>query len=186
MVSTADTTRMLLAAQDGDGDATSRLMEVLYSDLHRVAERLQRGERVDHTLQPTALVHEAFLRLIDQSRVAWQGRAHFLSLAARMMRRILVDHARGKRAAKRDAGAARISLDTAALLPQRRATDVLALDAALADLAALSPRQGQCVEMVYFGGMSVAEVSQVLSLSERTVARELRVARAWLLEQLRA
>ncbi len=179
-------TDWLLAWGRGDESARDRLLEALYGDLRRRAAAFLRRERSSHTLQPTALVHEAFLRLVDQSRASWQNRAQFLAVAARMMRRVLVDHARARGARKRDAGL-RVSLDDAPDLAGPGVTDVdlLALDGALRDLAALDERQATIVELRYFAGLSIDETAQALELSPATIKREWASARAYLFGQIR-
>lgn len=163
-----------------------RLMPLVYDQLHRVAAARFQRERGNHTLQPTALVHEAYLRLVDQRRVRWQNRAHFIGVAAQLMRRILIDHARGHRAAKRGGAPGRFTLANIDELPavQRPAEpceiDVLALDEALARLTALDAQQGRIVELRFFGGLTVEETAEVLGISPTTVKREWRLAKAWL------
>ena len=161
-------------------------MSLVYSDLKRQAVAFLRRERVDHTLQPTALVHEAFLRLTGQARVDWRNRAHFFGVAAQMMRRILVDYARERKAAKRPQRALQLELheQMASTLPPE--VEVLILDAAVTELAAVDPRQAQIVELRYFGGLSEQDVAVVLSISRATVTREWQTARAWLFRRLTA
>lgn len=183
----APVTDWLLAWGRGDEAARDRLLEAVYGDLRRRAAAFLRRERSSHTLQPTALVHEAFLRLVDQSRASWQNRAQFLALAARMMRRVLVDHARARGARKRDAGL-RVSLDD---VPEpaaagRAEVDLLALDHALDELARLDPRQAQIVELRHFAGLSIEETAQALGVSPATVKREWTSARAFLFGRLQA
>ncbi|HKH44618.1 MAG TPA: sigma-70 family RNA polymerase sigma factor [Thermoanaerobaculia bacterium] len=175
-----DVTRLLLAWRDGNEQALARLMPLVYDELRRLAASYMRRERSDHTLQPTALLNEAYLRLIDQTRVAWQGRAHFFGIAARMMRRILMDHARQHRAAKRGSGGRKLPLDEAMQEPLRQDVDLLALDEALTRLEELDPRQSRVVELRFFAGLEVTEVAEVLGISPATVKREWAVARAWL------
>jgi len=176
-------TTLLRAWGRGDVQARDALLPMVYRELRRRAAQYLRRERQDHTLQPTALVHEAYLRLIGQDRVAWQSRAHFFGVAAQMMRRILVDHARARHAAKRP-GALKVSLDEQALSTQPRECELLLLDQVLSELTALDPRQGRIVELRYFAGLSEHEVAVVLSLSRSTVAREWRSAKAWLYRRL--
>jgi RNA polymerase sigma factor (TIGR02999 family) len=152
----------------------------VYDELRAVAARYLRRERQDHTLQPTALVNEAYLRLIDQKQVQWQNRAHFLGVAAQMMRRILVDHAKSHNRVKRGGGAQKITLDEALALSEKRADDLLELDEALTALAAFDERKSRVVEMKYFGGLSVEETAEVLQVSVITVARDWKLAKAWL------
>ena len=186
-----DTTALLLLAAKGDTRAVDRLLPVLYDDLHRVAHHLMRGEAPGQTLQTTALLNEAYLRLIDQRRVDWKGRTHFLAIAALSMRQILVQRARARHAAKRGGKeAARITLDDriAAEPPRDESggVDVLALDAALERLAALDAQQAKIVELRYFGGLTVEEVGEALAISPATVKRHWTLARAWLRKELAA
>jgi RNA polymerase sigma factor (TIGR02999 family) len=180
-----ETTRLLLSASQGDRASMEALLPLVYDQLRVIAERKMRRERADHTLQPTALVNEAFLRLVDQSRVQWQGRAHFCAVAASMMRRILVDHARRRSAEKRGAGATPVVLDEA-LAPAhaRSPLDIVALDDLLERLAALNERHARVVELRFFGGLSVKETAHALDVSPATVKNDWRVARAWLLSQM--
>ena len=159
-------------------------MPLVYDELHRLARRYLRRERSDHTLQSTALVHEAYLKMVDQKNVRWQNRAHFFGVAAQSIRHILVDHARSHLAAKRGAGAAKLSLDEAIGVPEKREVDLLALDQALEGLAVLDPQQGRIVELRFFGGLTVEEVAESLGLSKRTVEGDWTMARAWLLREL--
>lgn len=176
-----DITSTLLGLTRGDGTAADQLTPVVYEKLRALAEQFMRRERRDHTLQATALLNEAYLRLFDQSRVDWRGRAHFVALAAEMMRRILVDHARRHSAAKRGGGRERVPLDeTLAVADARRHVDLIALDDALKELQKLNPRQARVVELRYFGGLSVKETAYALDTSERTVINDWSVARAWL------
>jgi RNA polymerase sigma-70 factor, ECF subfamily len=175
---------LLRAWGRGDLEARESLLPLVYRELRRRASAYLRRERRDHTLQPTALVHEAYLRLAGQERVTWQNRAHFFGIAARMMRRILVDHAREHQSAKRTGGAFRVALDDqigAALPPD---CEVLLLEEALRELVALDPRQAQIVEFRYFAGMSEQEVAEVLCISRSTVTREWQTARAWLYRRM--
>jgi len=178
--------RLLRAWGSGDLQARDDLVPVVYRELQRRAGAYLRRERSDHTLQPTALVHEAFIRLMGQDRVAWQNRAHFFAMAAQMMRRILVDHARGHQAAKRPDGGVKVMLDDRIGAAQPRACECIALDQALVELTRLDPRQGQIVELRYFGGLSEQEVGEVLSISRATVTREWQTARAWLYRRMTA
>jgi RNA polymerase sigma-70 factor (ECF subfamily) len=174
----------------GDAGAAERLLELIYPELHRIAERQMRRERAGHTLQPTALVHEAYLKLVDQSHVDWRNRAHFLGVAAQAMRRLLVDHARGRDRDKRGGGATLLDLDSAAgetgLAVPGRSVDLLALDQALERLAALDPAQARLVELRFFGGLSVEEAAEALGVSTATVGRDFRSARAFLARELGA
>jgi RNA polymerase sigma factor (TIGR02999 family) len=179
-----DVTQLLESWGKGDRLALERLMPLVYDELHRLAHRYLRNERSDHTLQSTALVHEAYLRMVDQKTVHWQNRAHFFGVAAQSIRHILVDHARGHRAAKRGAGAAKLSLDEAIGVPDRQEIDVLALDESLERLASLDPQQGQIVELRFFGGLSIEETAEVLHISPATVKRDWVMAKAWLYQNL--
>ncbi len=176
----------ILQDWNGSNDALARLMPFVYDELRRLAASYLRRERSDHTLQPTALVHEAYMRLVDQSRVQWQNRAHFYSIAAQMMRRILIDHARAHASDKRGGHERRLSLDEAAILPQERAADLIALDDALKQLAATDERKSRVVELRFFGGLSVKETAEVLGVHPATVERDWTVAKAWLYRELSA
>lgn len=186
----ADVTQLLLAWGEGDRAAEDDLLPAVYAELHRQAARAMRREHAGHTLQATALVHEAYLRLIDQRRVQWRNRAQFFGIAAQLMRRILVDHARQRLAAKRGGGAAQVTLGSAdgdAGAPAGAdALDVLALHDALERLAALDHDQARLVELRYFGGMSIDETAEALGVSPATVKREWATARAWLRRELAA
>ena len=173
--------RSVACCRPGRGDLRARddLVPVVYRELQRRAGAYLRRERPDHTLQPTALVHEAFMRLMEQNRVAWQNRAHFFAMAAQMMRRILIDHAREHQAAKRPGADVKVLLDDRIGAAQPRACEFIALDQALVELTRIDPRQGQIVELRYFGGLSEQEVGEVLSISRATVTREWQTARAW-------
>jgi RNA polymerase sigma factor (TIGR02999 family) len=181
-------TALLHRWQEGDGDAAERLLPLVYAELRRIAGRYLARERVGHTLQSTALVHEAYLRLVDQRRVDWQGRAHFFGLAARIMRRILVDHARRGRRLKRGSGARNIGLEGLEVAAGAAAdpVDALTLDRALHELEELDERQARIVELRFYGGLTVEETAEVLQLSPATVKREWAMARAWLFRRLRA
>ena len=182
-----DVTQLLVAWGNGNADAGEELLAAVYTELHSQASRAMRREAVDHTLQATALVHEAYLRLIDQRRIQWRNRAQFFGVAAQLMRRILVDHARGRDAAKRGGGVATITLedvDAAAERSTSDAVDVLALHDAIEKLAAMDPDQARVVELRYFGGMSIEETAEVMDISPATVKREWAVARAWLKREL--
>ena len=173
-------TELLQAWDRGDLEARDRLMQVVYDELRRRAAAYLRRERAEHTLQPTALVHEAYLRLVGQQRIVWQNRAHFFGVAAQMMRRILVDHAKGQRRRKRFGGAVRVSLDDRAGAVMPRDCDLLALDRALEELMAVDPQQGRIVELRYFAGLSETEIAAVLGVSRSTVTREWQIAKGWL------
>jgi RNA polymerase sigma factor (TIGR02999 family) len=171
MSRSADVTRLLEDWTRGDQDALAELMPAVYDELHRRAQAYLRRERPDHTLQPTALIHEAFLRLVDQRSVRWQSRVHFYAIAAQQMRRILVDHARARHAAKRGQGLQRVSLDEAAGLPEQSEAELIALDEALQRLAEVDPRTARVVELRFFGGLTVEETAEALGISDRTVKR---------------
>jgi len=173
-------TELLQAWDRGDLEARDRLMQVVYDELRRRAAAYLRRERAEHTLQPTALVHEAYLRLVGQQRIVWQNRAHFFGVAAQMMRRILVDYAKGQRRRKRFGGAVRVSLDDRAGAVMPRDCDLLALDRALEELMAVDPQQGRIVELRYFAGLSETEIAAVLGVSRSTVTREWQIAKGWL------
>jgi RNA polymerase sigma factor (TIGR02999 family) len=177
-------TQLLVAWTNGNRAALEELIPVVYPELRRIAGRYLRRERVGHTLQPTALVHEAYVKLIDQNRAQWQNRAQFFGVAAQLMRRILVDHAREHKADKRGGGARPVTLVDAMAASPDRGIDVLALDEALARLTTLYPEQGRLVELRYFGGLTIEETSEVLGQSPATVKRQWAVARAWLLANL--
>ena len=178
--SSADVTRLLVAWSGGDASAAEEVMPLVYEELRQLARGYLRRERGDHTLQPTALVHEAYLRLVDEGQVNWESRAHFFGIAARVMRRILVDHARRLATAKRGAGARRISLTEAGDIPQASSVDLLALDDALSRLSDDYPRQGKVVELKFFGGLSSAEIGEALQTPLRSIERDWEFARAWL------
>jgi RNA polymerase sigma-70 factor, ECF subfamily len=181
----SDTTAILTAASTGDSAAAEELLPVVYDELRAMAASFLREERAGHTLQPTALVHEAFLKLVDQSRVQWQGKAHFLAVAATVMRRILVNHAKARGAIKRGgANGVRLPLDEAFDAMQARAVDLESLDEALQRLSALDPVQARLVELRFFGGLCVEEAAEVLSMSPRTVHREWALAKAWLRSEI--
>ena len=179
-------TQLLVDWGNGDRQALEKLTPLVYQELKRLAARYLRRERREHTLQSTALVHEAWLRLIDQNHVHWQNRAQFFGIAAEMIRRILIDHARNRQAAKRGDGAIKLSLDEALGAPDRRDFDLVALDDALGDLAKLDPKQGKLVELRFFAGLSIEESAEVLGVSPATVKREWAVAKAWLYRELSA
>lgn len=183
-VSPQDITGLLQAWSEGQQDALQRLTPVVYAELRRLAHHYMAGERTGHTLQSTALVHEAYLRLVDSSRVRWQNRAHFFAVSSQLMRRILVDFARSRQYAKRGGKAPRLSLDEVAIVSDDCA-ELAALDDALNALAALDPRKCQVVELRFFGGLSVEETSEVLKVSAETVMRDWRLAKVWLRRELR-
>lgn len=179
-----DVTELLVAMGRGDESALNRLVPLVHDELRRLARRQMRRERGGHTLQTTALVNEAYVRLIDLSRVTWQDRGHFFGMSARLMRRVLVDHARARGSVKRGGGANRVSLDEAVGVALERPADLLALDDALSALAAVDPRKGQVVEMRFFCGFSVEETAEALAVSPETVMRDWRLAKVWLLREL--
>jgi RNA polymerase sigma factor (TIGR02999 family) len=183
-VSPGVVTGLLQAWSAGNPNAQEELLPLVYTELRRRAAGQLRRDRRDHTLQPTALVHEAYLRLVGQRDVDWQSRTHFFALASRMMRRILVDHARARAAAKRPDGALRVTLDGDLASIDPRGCDLLMLDHALSELAHLDQRQESIVELCYFGGLTEVEVADALSVSRSTVARELRSAKAWLYRRM--
>jgi RNA polymerase sigma factor (TIGR02999 family) len=161
------------------------MIPLVHRELHQIARRCMAGERADHSLQPTALVNEAYLRLVDVQQMNWQNRAHFLAMAARLMRRILVDHARSKGSDKRGGGAAKITLDDALVVSNDPGCDLVALDDALETLAQVDERKSRMIELRFFGGLSVEETASVLHVSPDTVKRDWRLAKAWLLRELR-
>ena len=178
-------TDLLRAWSQGDESARERLIPLLYGELHRLARRYMRQERPDHTLQATALVNEAYLRLIDVNRVDWRNRSHFLALAAQMMRRILIESARSRHRQKRGAGAVRVNIDDLGELPEPQERNLVALSDALSALATFDARMSQVVELRFFGGLTVEETAQVLNVSPETVMRDWRTAKAWLLREIR-
>ncbi len=177
-------TQLLIQLTDGDRAVLDELLPLIYDELRSLAANYLRRERVGHTLQPTALVHEAYLRLVNQTQVRWQNRAHFFGVAAQMMRRILVDHARAHHADKRGSDAPRLSLDENIEVADERATELLALDEALTTLAEIDAQKSKIVELRYFGGLSVEETAEVLGVSAPTVKRQWRMAKAWLYGQV--
>ena len=176
--------QLLHAWAGGDVGARDQLMPLVYHELRHRAAGYLRHERLDHTLQATALVHEVFVKLVGHDRQAWQNRGHFYAVAAQMMRRILVDHARARRAAKRPNPAMRADLDDQIAAPETGGLDVVVLDEALTELSTMDPRQGQIVELRYFGGLSEQEVADTLGVSRATVTREWKRARAWLYHRI--
>jgi RNA polymerase sigma factor (TIGR02999 family) len=178
--SAKEITQMLVDWGNGRQEVLQELMPMVYRELRRLAAHYLRHERPDHTLQPTALVHEAYLRLVDQTNVRWQNRAHFFGIAANLMRQILVNHALSNRAAKRGGSALRVTLDDAADYSKEQGLDLVALDDALTRLAALDPQQGRIVELRFFGGLTIEEAGEVLRISPATVKREWTMAKAWL------
>jgi RNA polymerase sigma factor (TIGR02999 family) len=182
--STHEVTQLLLDWSDGDQAAFDALMPLVYDELRQIAHRYLSRERPGHTLQTTALVNEAYLRLVDQKRVHWQNRAHFFAVSAQAMRRILIDYARKQRYAKRGGGAPKISLEEAAVMSQERAADLVALDEALTTLASIDPQQSRVVELRFFGGLTIEETAEVLRLSVDRVKREWATAKAWLSREM--
>jgi RNA polymerase sigma factor (TIGR02999 family) len=182
--SPAEVTKCLLAWSNGDQSALDRLIPLVHAELYRLAKRYMGKEHSGHTLQTTALVNEAYVRLIDARHVKWQDRAHFIAISARLMRRILVDHARSSNYVKRGGEAQRITLEQAAVYSEERAPDLVRLDDALTALAETDLRKGQVVELRFFGGLSVEETAEVLRVSADTVGRDWRLAKAWLLREL--
>lgn len=180
-----DVTQLLDNWGKGNANALEELMPLVYRELHRLADSYLRRERQGHTLQATALINEAYLRIIDQDRVSWQNRAHFFGVAAQMMRRILIDHARAHQYAKRGGGAQKLTLDEALCLPQQeRDLDLVALDDALNRLDEIDPKQSRIIELRFFGGLTIEETAQVMGISTPTVERGWRLARAWLQTEL--
>lgn len=175
-----EVTQLLIDWSEGNHDALEKLMPLVYKELRALAHQYLRKERAGHTLFTTDLVHEAYLKLIDQKRVHWQNRAHFFGIAANLMRRILVDHARGKRRVKRGAGAQRVSLNEATMMSSSSQVDILAIDEALTKLARLDERKARVVELRFFGGLEVEEAAEFLKLSPVTVLRDWKMAKAWL------
>jgi RNA polymerase sigma factor (TIGR02999 family) len=181
-----EVTRLLEDWSRGDKAALDKLTPLVYEELHRLAHYYLSRERRDHTLQTTALVNEAYLRLVDQKSVVWQGRAHFFAVSAQLMRRLLVDHARRRHYAKRGGDARMVSLDEAAVMSRERAAEVIALDEALTDLATIDQRKSRVIELKYFGGLNFDEIAEVLKISPVTARRDWRSAKAWLYRTLSA
>lgn len=181
----AEVTQLLLDWCNGNQAALAELMPLVYDELHRQAERFMRRERNDHTLQPTALVHETYLQLVDQNRVQWQNRSQFFGVAAQMMRRIVLKHARRHNTEKRGGQAVKVPLDDSRIPAEDRAAEVIALDEALERLGVFDARLARIVELRYFGGLTIEETAACLGLSTATVKREARVARAWLEAEIR-
>jgi RNA polymerase sigma factor (TIGR02999 family) len=177
-------TDLLQAWSQGNEAALERLIPIVHLELRRLARRQMRRERDGHTLQTTALVNEVYVRLVDLSRVRWQDRTHFFAMSSRLMRRVLVDHARSRRYLKRGGGTVRVTLNPELALATGRGTDLVALDDALTALAAKDPRKSRVVELRFFGGLSVAETAETLGVSEETVMRDWRMAKAWLHKEL--
>ena len=181
---TRQVTQLLASWGQGNLEARAELMSVVYDELRRLAASYLRRERSDHTLQPTALVNEAYLRLVEQQNVSWQNRHHFFGAAAQLMRRILVDHARGRLAEKRGSGFAKVELTEAIAMSREQPAEMLALDESLTRLAAQDPQQGRIVELRVFAGLSVEETAALLQISPATVKRDWAMAKAWLLREI--
>jgi len=181
---THEVTELLLAWSNGEKAALESLAPLVYKELHRLAHHYMSRERPDHTLQTSALVNEAYLRLVDQKRVQCQNRAHFFAISAQLMRQILINHAQSRRCLKRGRGARKVSLDRAIIVSEERSEDLLALDDALNELAKADPRKSKVVELRFFGGLSVEETAEALDVSPVTVMREWRLAKAWLYREL--
>ena len=180
----SEVTRLLQQLDTGDRSGVDQLFAVVYQQLRNLAGQFFRREPEENTLQPTALVHEAYMKLVDQTRVDWQGRTHFFAVAAQAMRRILVDHARRRGAAKRGGNQHRIALDDNLVIESNRDEDLLALENAATKLTKLDPCQAQMIELRFFGGLSIAEVAKVMGISTRSVEREWTMVRAWLRREL--
>jgi RNA polymerase sigma-70 factor, ECF subfamily len=179
-----EVTQLLDDWTGGDEGALEKLFPLVQPELHRLAHQYMSRERAGHTLQTTAIINEAYLRLVDNTKPVWQGKTHFIAAAAQWMRRIMVDHAREHHALKRGGGALKVTLDEAALVTEARSEELLALDEALGSLSQQDPRKGQIVELRYFGGLTVEETAEFLKLSQRTVEREWTMAKAWLYRAL--
>src|SRR6266480_1952341 len=179
-----EVTQLLGEWSGGDDGALEKLVPLVQSELHRLAHHYMSRERAGHTLQTTAILNEAYLRLVDDTKPVWQGRSHFIAAAAQLMRRIMVDHARQRQALKRGGGAIRVTLDETAAVTQTRADELLALDEALENLASFDSRKAQVVEMRYFGGLTMEEIAEVLKIHVNTVTRDWTAARAWLFAAL--
>lgn len=180
----SDVTELLLSWSDGNPQALEKLTPIIYEDLRRLARSHLRAERSEHTLQCTALVHEAYLRLVDQRNTRWHNRAHFFGVSAQLIRRILVDYARAQNAGKRGGGAAKLSIDESVAAAQEREVDVVALDDALQALARLDPQQARIVELRYFSGLTIEETAEVMQISTATVKRDWVIAKAWLRREI--
>jgi RNA polymerase sigma factor (TIGR02999 family) len=181
---TTQVTQIVNKITAGDKLAAEQLFPLLYDEFRKLARRYLKNEAFGHTLEPTALVHEAYLKMVDQTRVEWHGKTHFFAVGAQAMRRILVDHARRRHRVKRGGGRLRITLDESLAISTEKSEDLLALDEALSKLAEVDPRQATIVELRFFGGLSVAEVAEVLGVSKRTVEGEWTMVRAWLRREL--
>ncbi|MCB1024073.1 MAG: sigma-70 family RNA polymerase sigma factor [Acidobacteria bacterium] len=183
--SKTDITLILQQVSEGDESAKEHLIAVVYDELKRQARIYLLGERKNHTLQPTALVHETYLRLVNQNKVEWKNRNHFFAIAARLMRRILIDYARSRSAEKRGGSNTRFSLDDKQISTTQRSSALIALDDALERLSAIDPRKARIVEMKFFGGLNESEIAEIEEVSTRTLRREWRIARLWLYRELR-
>jgi len=179
-----EVTQLLGEWSNGDDRALEKLVPLVHPELHRLAHHYMSRERPGHTLQTTAILNEAYVRLVDNTPPVWQGRTHFIAAAAQLMRRIMVDHARGRQSLKRGGGAVKVTLDEAALVTEARSQELLDLDEALERLAVQDARKSQIVELRYFGGLTVEETAEFLKLSQRTVEREWTMAKAWLYREL--
>lgn len=184
MAEKQDVTQMLKAISAGDESAPERLLTLVYDELRRLAHGYMKNERSDHTLQATALVHEAYIQLVDWKNVSWQNRAHFFAAAAQMMRKILVDHARERNALKRGGGLRTIALDEAVSFPDRNNLDLIGLDDALIELSTFDPQQARIVELRFFGGLTIEETAHALNISDSTVKRDWQMAKAWLFSRI--
>ena len=182
--SSVEVTQLLLAWSQGEPSALEKLVPLVHAELSRLAHHYMAGERTGHTLQTTALVNEAYLRLVDSSQVRWQNRAHFMAVSAQLMRRILVDFARSRNYLKRGAGAQQVTLDEAMVISAAPDLDVVELDRALGELAAVDARKSQVVELRFFGGLTEEEAAEVLKVSPETVRRDMRLAKTWLLREM--
>src|SRR5271155_3266140 len=186
MSESQEVTMLLSALTNGEDGAASKLIPVVYDELRRLAGSYMRRERVDHTLQPTALVHEAYLKLVEQRSVDWQSRAHFFGIAAQVMRRILIDHARGYLRDKRGGGQKPVPIDEALVFAPEQSMELVKIDQALEQLTKLDPRQAKIVELRFFGGLTVEQTADLLGISEKTVKRDWSMAKAWLRGELKA
>jgi RNA polymerase sigma factor (TIGR02999 family) len=182
--SSSEVTQLLRAWADGEQEALNKLIPLVYQELHRLAARYMRKESPNHTLQTSALVNEAYLRLVDQKKVRWQNRAHFFGVAAQLMRRILVDHARTRASLKRGAGMPKLSLNETAIITNDRAAEFLQLDEALTSLSEFDPRKSRIVEMKIFGGLKTEEIAEIEKVSADTIEREWRKAKLWLQREM--
>ncbi len=183
-IASQEFTQLLINWRNGDKSALDKMTPVVYDELRRLARHFLAAERPDHTLQPTALVHEAYLRLVDQHAVDWQNRAHFLGVAASMMRRILINHARAHQAAKREGQSNAVALDDALGVFTNPQVNLLDLNRALQELTEMDPQQGRIVELRYFGGLTIEETAEVMGISPATVKRDWGTARLWLMQQI--